>query len=436
MEEIKDYELFEYAIDKFILEIDSLAESLPLVMSMIGLKLKSNGKKLDEFIDDHRDSNVDGEDSFKIPLEKFNEFNRINKEVKSSMAANSILPRNFIVSLVSQYDAYLSELYRALFQIKPELAFLLEKEFTFQDIIKFEDLDELKDYVIEKDIENLLRKSHFEQLTTLEKRISKHSKKEFTLTSNLNVLPVFIEVTERRNLFVHCNGIISRNYKENCSKHEVSGISKLEIGTELKVSPEYFSDAFQATFEIGVKLGHVLWRKFLPENSEEANINLNNICFDLIQSGYFRLAYTLLKFITEEIPNKCSDKLRKTMIINKALSCYLNNEKKKCEKILKSEDWSIGLHFQLGVAVLRENYSEATELMKKIGPDDEDFTASNYQEWPLFKKFRDSEDFKSTYKEIFDKEFVVKKAPVKSFIKLLTTIEEKKIKQEEATVVN
>lgn len=425
-EEIKQYELFEFAIDNFILEIDSLAESLPLVMSMVELKLKTNSKKLDKFIDEHKDDS--DEDTFKIPLEKFNEFNNIHKEIKSSKTAYLILPRNFIVSLISQYDAYLAELYRALFQIKPELAFLLEKEFTFQEILKYEDLEELKDFVIEKDVENLLRKSHFDQFTILENRIKKLTKeKEFTLTKNLEILPTFIEVTERRNLFVHCNGIISRNYIENCSKHKVPNISKLEIGTQLEVEPEYFAKAFQAIFEIGVKLGQVLWRKFLPEYIEEANININNLCFDLIQSGYYELAYILLKFITEEIPNKkSSDKLKKTMIINKALSCYLINNKRKCNKILNSEDWSIGIHFQLAVAVLKEEYDEAKKLMIKIGPDDEDFSASNYQEWPLFKKFRDTDDFKKTFKEIFDKEFVIKKAPEKSFIKLLSGIENRK----------
>lgn len=430
-QEIKDYELFEYAIDNFILEIDALAESLPLVMGMVELKRSSHSKKLDKFIDEHKGKDEEGEEVFKIPLDRFNEFNTINKELKSSNAAYSILPRNFVVSLVSQYDAYLGELYRALFQIKPELAFLLEKEFSFQEILKYEDLDELKDFVIEKDIENLLRKSHYEQLTTLENRIKKHTEKDFTLTTNLPILPTFIEVTERRNLFVHCNGIISRNYLENCTKHKVPNISKLEIGSQLNVEPEYFGKSFQAVFEIGVKLGQVLWRKFLPESSEKADVNINNLCFDLIQSGYYELAYTLLKFITEEIPNKSTAKLKKTMIINKALACYLLNDKKKCNRILKSEDWSIGVHFQLAVSVLNEDYVEATKLMKKIGPNDDDFDASNYQEWPLFSKFRDTKEFKDTFKEIFEKEFVIKKAPEKSFIKLLTGIEERKKELEE-----
>jgi hypothetical protein len=424
--ELKDYQLFEYAIERFTLEIDSLAESLPLVMGLVEFKLKNHNKKLDKFIDQHKDKDENGEKLYRIPLDKFNEFNKLDKDAKTSRAAYNILPRNFVVSLVSQYDAYLADLCRSLFQIKPELAFLLEKEFTFQDILKYEDLEELKEYVIEKDVESLLRKSHYEQLTTLEKRISKHTKKEFTLTTNLPALPTFIELTERRNLFVHCNGLVSRNYIENCKKHKVKTIEKIELNDVLDVDPEYFNDGFQAVFEIGVKLGQVLWRKFLPTKINEADYNLNNISFDLIINGYYDLAINLLKFATETLPKKSTEKMRKTMIINKALSFYLKGEKGTSNKILNSEDWSVGLVFQLGVSVLKEDYELSTSLMNKIGPEHDDINASSYQEWPLFRDFRDTDKFKNTFKEIFDKEFVEVEREKKSFVKLMNDIKDEK----------
>lgn len=424
--ELKDHELFEYAIDRFTLEIDSLAESLPLVMGLVEFKFKNHSKKLDKFIDAHEDKDENGEKLYRIPLDKFNEFNRLDKDLKTSKSAYSILPRNFVVSLVSQYDAYLADLCRSLFQIKPELAFLLEKEFTFQDILKYENLEEIKEYVIEKDVESLLRKSHFEQLTTLEKRISKHTKKDFTLTTDLPVLPVFIELTERRNLFVHCNGIVSRNYLENCKKHKVKSIAEISLNDTLDVEPEYFNDGFQAVFEIGVKLGQVLWRKFLPDTIDKADNNLNNICFDLIINGYYDLAINLLKFATETLPKKSTEKNRKTMIINKALSFYLKGEKETCNKILDSQDWSVGLVYQLAVSVLKEDFDLSTDLMKKLGAEHDDISASSYQEWPLFIDFRDTDKFKETFKEIFDKEFVVVEREEKSFIKLMNQIEEKK----------
>ncbi|MBU2913722.1 hypothetical protein [Reichenbachiella agariperforans] len=427
LNQIEDYELFESAIDNFILEIDALAESLPLTIGLIQIKYQSNGKKLDKFFESKTKDNDDK--SFKIPLDDFNEFNRLTRELKSSEAAFNILPRTFVVSLVSQYDAYLGEIYRSLFQTTPELIFSLEREMSFSEILKFEDIEELKDHVVEKEIETLLRNSHYEQLKTLEKRITKLTDKDFTLTSQLPILPTFIEVTERRNLFVHCNGLVSRQYLDVCKKHNVPEITGININDQLDVDPLYFEKAYHAIFEVGVKLGQVLWRKFLPEKIEEANLNINSICYDLIVTGYFDLAKELLHFATEVVPKRGSEETRKILMINRALSYYLDGDNKGCLKILNKEDWSIGNEFKLAVAVLKEDYDQARQMMLKIGSNDERLDKDAYQEWPLFQKFRENKIFKDTFKELFKEEFVIRELPEKAFIGLLDQIKKKKGKE-------
>ena len=426
LQELEDYELFESAIDNYILEIEALAETLPLVLGLISLRLKGSSNKLDKFIETNTIESDSGERNFKIPVNQFNLFNRLDTDLNVASAAMNILPRTFIVALVSQYDAYLGNLYRALFQIKPELAYSLEKEFTFQDILKYKDLDDLKEEVIEKDVEKLLRENHYEQFKILEKKISKLTKKEFTLTTNLPILPTFIEVAERRNLFVHCNGIVSQQYIDNCEKHKVSGIEKIKFGDELDVEPIYFSNAYKANLEIGVKLNQVLWRKFLPHKLIEADQNLNNICFDLIYNGYYDVAKTLLEFGTEEIPKNGNQEMRKMLVINKALAYYLDNDKETAIKILDAEDFSIGNEFKLAVYVLKENYEEARKMMIKIGADDEELGQEEYQEWPLFKVFRDTDIFKSTFKELFKEDFIIREASKKAFKSLLDNISSKK----------
>lgn len=426
IEEIESYELLESAIDTFILEIEALAESLPLIGGLLSLKLRNSSKKVNRFIKDNTGEAEDGKSKFQIPIEQFNLFNRLDRDLDIAKAAMDILPRHFVVSLVSQYDAYLAELYRTLFEIKPELAFSLDKEFTFQEILKYANLDELKEYVIEKDVENLLRESHLEQLKVLEKRITKHTGKEFTLTTNLPILPTFIEVAERRNLFVHCNGIVSSQYIDVCTKNKVTDIDKVKLNDVLDVDPEYFDKAYRAYFEVGVKLCQVLWRKFLPDKILEADKNLNNICYDLLSSGYYELAKTLLKFATEELPKNGNQALRKMLVINKSLVFYLSGEKTTALKILDAEDFTLGNEFKLAVAVLKEDFAEAKRLMVKIGADDELFDIEAYQEFPLFKIFRETEEFKTAFKEVFKEDFIIREAPQKSFIKLLDSITEKK----------
>ena len=118
--------------------------------------------------------------------------------------------------------------------------------------------------------------------------------------------------------------------------------------------------------------------------------------------------------------------MRKMLVINKALAYYLDNDKETAIKILDAEDFSIGNEFKLAVYVLKENYEEARKMMIKIGADDEELGQEEYQEWPLFKVFRDTDIFKSTFKELFKEDFIIREASKKAFKSLLDNISSKK----------
>src|SRR5690606_23631519 len=146
------------------------------------------------------------------------------------------------------------------------------------------------------------------------------------------------------------------------------------------------------------------------------------ISFDLINNGYYDIAKILLKFGTEEVPKNGNQEMRKTLVINKALAYYLDNDKVTANKILDAEDFSLGNEFKLAVFVLKENYEEAKKMMLKIGPDDEQLGQEEYQEWPLFKVFRETDIFKDTFKELFKEDYIIREAPKKAFQSLLETI--------------
>lgn len=429
IEEIEEYQLFKFAISDFITEMDALSESLPLMMGLVSARLKSSQKKVESFINKQKqDTNEKGEKIFLIDFDKIGEFNKLQKDQSSATAASHILPRTFVVSLVSQYDAFLGDLARIIHQIQPELFHSVDRQMSFNQIMDFENIEDVKESILEKEVESLLRESHYEQLKTLERKISAISKNEFVLTKNLPILPTFIEVTERRNLFVHTNGIISKQYLENCSKHKVSGCEEMKVGDRLHVKPEYFHVAYQAIFEMGVKLAHVLWRKFCPESREAADKDLNNICYDLIINDHFDLAITLLNFATDTVKTHANDHIRKVFVINMALAHYLNGDQKLVQSTLKKEDWSIGDTFKLGVSVLNEDYDTATQMMKKLGKDHDEVDKSAYRDWPLFRKFRKEKSFQKTYKELFDEDFIYKEAEDKIYVSFLKNLDNDKKK--------
>lgn len=394
---------FEDVITRFIDHINSLESTLPLVMLMIYTTTKKSEKNLNDFVEKNGIIKIEKEPGVSIYRLKFDQiyrFNRLRNRYINSTIANTIVPRNFIVSLVSQFDALLGRIIKTMFFIKPEMLNASEKNLTYSQIIEFASLDDVKDYIIEKEVESVLRKSHTEQFKWLENKLN------IPLRNGLDIWPTFIELTERRNLFTHCDGVVSSQYLDICRKHNVELEPNCKAGVTLTVSPEYFQQAYKCLFEIGVKLVHVIWRKLQPEDRKKADLNLNNICYDLIDNEKYDLAITLLEFATSF--NKYSSEDVKLMLfMNKAQAYKWSKKNNKCKQILEQFDWSAySYSFKLAKAVLSNEYEQAADIMKRIGPDGE-VKQADYRDWPIFKEFRNTEFFLKTYSEIFGEEFSV-----------------------------
>ncbi|WP_343747593.1 hypothetical protein [Fluviicola sp.] len=402
---------FASEINKFIKHIESQADIVPIVMSLISLKLVQESRHVEQYIKDSgiiekkKDESTDGDEpkqsKLLVPSDKFKGFIELTEKVDKTGLAYQLLPINFVVSFVSQYDAYLGGLIRTMFFAKPELLNGSEKNILFSELMKFASIEDAKEFLIEKEVESVLRESHLKQFKWLENKLG------ITLRKDLPSFSDFIEITERRNLFVHCNGVVSRQYIDVCRENEVKNIDEIKVGEQLSAKPEYFNKCYQILFEIGVKLGQVTWRKLIPDEIEKADAHLNNVCYQLLIKGHNRLALKLLTFATDTIKKHADQEMVCIFTINKALAHYLSNKKEECKKVLEKHDWSAtNDKYKLAIAVLKEESEDAIKLMKSIGSTSKDVTKDAYREWPLFREFRKTDTFKTAYVEIFEEEFI------------------------------
>ncbi len=419
---------FAIEISKFIKHIESQADIAPLVMGLLGVKLFQESKHVDKYIKENNLLEVEdgGGNKLTIPSEKIKEFIDLNEKVDKTSLAYDLLPVNFVVSFVSQYDAYLGGLIRTMFISTPELLNSSEKNILFSELIKFNTIEEAKEFTIEHEVESVLRDSHLKQFKWLENKLG------ISLRKDLPSFSDFIEITERRNLFVHCNGIVSRQYIDVCKENGVKGIEKIKLGQQLKAKPAYYNKCYLILFEIGVKLGQVIWRKLKPEEIEDADAHLNAVCFQLLIKGHNRLALNLLTFATETLKKHHDQEMLCIFNINKALAHYLSDRKDECKKVLDANDWSAANDkYKLAIAVLKEDFPLAINLMKSIGNNNPHVTPEAYREWPLFMKFRKEDSFKEIYKEIFGEDFVYIEAKPRNLEDILSDLKQLKKEAEE-----
>lgn len=384
------------ALEAFLLEVDALANTLSLVMPLVQLSKDTTLKALADFLKS-RCQTLDGGRTFTVPNDEFLDFVNLRRRSQRSRRAQQIIPRSFLTSLISHYDAFIGSLLRAVFFMKPEVLNSSERQFSFKDLVSFESISAAREFVVDKEVEALLRESHADQFKWMEKKFA------VPLTKDLRSWPTFVEVTERRNLFVHCNGIISAQYLTVCSQNGVD-CSKVKVGMELHVTPEYFQDAYATIVEIGLKLAHVLWRRLKPEELDEADTSLNNLCLDLIRDEKYAVARNLLDFAAQF--NKFgSETVRMILTLNRAQTYKWSGHEKRAKEILAAEDWKAANEkFQLSAAVLTDDFKTAAQLMKHIGAESSP-SKGDYKEWPMFKVFRTSPEFAATYKEVFGRPF-------------------------------
>jgi hypothetical protein len=387
------------ATERFIQDIDTLQSTIPLALAAIETADKSAKAEYETFLRDHsRGTGAPGEIDPPIAPAHMMQYSKLAKRAGNTGLAHTKTLRAFVVSLVSQFDSLLGRLIRACFYLRPEKLDTVEKSIPFSQLMDFGSIDDAKEFVIESEIESVLRKSHSDQFKWLENKF------DIKLREDLAVWATFVELTERRNLFVHTDGKVSNQYLSVCKQHGVDTMG-IAAGTECPVNLSYFETGCACIFEIGVKLAQVLWRKHQPDALEEADTALDAVCKDLLSDEKWAVAKALLDFAVTVLKKHSSDEMRKTFIINQAQAYKWSGDEAKAKAILTGVDWSAcSDKFKLSRAVLSHDFQTAAVLMRKIGAGG-DFNRDDYVLSPLFGEFRQSAEFLLAFEEIFGESY-------------------------------
>lgn len=386
-------------LEKFIDNIESLDASLPLIMLVMSSMSDKKHKEHLEFLEKNGKL-IEEEGSrkrFDLDPKHFQGAKKIRKKHDRMRKSLELIPRNFIVSLISEFDSFLGSVIKHFYSKKPELLNAVERQLTYADLIKFDDLSDATEYILEKEIESILRKSHVEHFSILEKKF------DIDLRKGLESWSEFVEITERRNLFVHCDGMVSSQYIKVCSENGVD-VSSIQVGDRLDVDSKYVRKAFEIITEIAVKITHVLWRKVLPNERKTADTEIISLSFDMLQEEEYLLAANILDLFVNTVKKFHNNEYRRIAVVNLSIAYKMSGSIDKCNRELGKLDWAdVGYQFKLAHAVLQEKFEDAAKLMPKVVATEE-LSELEFLQWPLFKEFRESEHFAPAFQQCFDME--------------------------------
>jgi hypothetical protein len=383
-------------VDGYLHKLMALHEVIPYQMLRAASVAHSSAKKHKEFLDDKAEKieEVNDSTSYKLDFKDVRRSSRLGLRSDRAKTVLELLPRNFVVSYVSEYDSYLGQIITKILNFKPEIIDSKDKNISLSDLVSLGSVEAAREQVIAKEVESLLRASHSDQFVWMENTFS------ISLTKGLDSWTTFIELTERRNLFVHCDGVVSDQYIKVCKNHKVKneGVSS---GDTLKADKKYIKQSYEALYEIGLKLSQVLWRKLSPSDLSKAEASLSHFIYELLIEEHYKLAINLLDFACCTLKKWGSEGDRLVYVVNRALAYKFSGDDEKCQNILSSQDWSAcGDNYNLCVAVLSDDYEKAKKLMIRIG-NSGSISEPDYIEWPCFKEFRESEEFLEGFEGVF-----------------------------------
>lgn len=384
-------------VDGYIHKLEALHEVVPYQMTMAAVVAHQSAKKHKKFLDDNAEKLEEDDEttSYKLDFKTSRRSSRLGRRSDRAKTVLDLLPRNFVVSFVSEYDSFLGQLIKQILRFKPEIIDSKDKSISLSDLVNLGSVEAAREKIFAKEVESILRSSHADQFSWMEKAF------DIPLTKGLDSWPVFIELAERRNLFVHCDGVVSEQYLTVCRKHKAKIDPKVLVGEKLQAEKKYLRQSYEVLYEIGIKLSQVLWRKLSPRDIEKAESSLSHFTYELLIEENYKLAKNLLDFACCTLKKWDSEGSRLVYVVNRALAYKFSGDNETCQSILESEDWSAcGDNYQLCVAVLKDDFEKAKTLMLRIGSAGS-VSEVDYAEWPCFKDFRSSDEFISAFTEIF-----------------------------------
>lgn len=387
------------AVDKLILRASDICFSaLTFIASAEKWQidqLKKYSKDLNKFSDLlESDDDTTQASALKHYFNALTNFNRIKKsEVVRTLEIGHFL------SLFSAFDAFTGDLLYSIYNKNHDLFKGINRSLTVSEMLQYENIEDVKLIILQNEIETFRRKSYVEQFEALESRFSINLKK-------FPKWPEFVECSQRRNLLTHCDGLVSDQYIQVCSKEGCKFDPPVKPGVKLGLSPDYLIKSCNLIIEVALKLGQTLWRDQFEDELEQADDHLHVTQYDFLLKNNLDLAVMSGEFACS-LPKHSNETIKTIMLINYIIACKFKGDTARSIKLLNSKDWGpLCTDFKLAVAILKDDYSESANLMKKIGIKGEYVSERGYHEWPLLRKFRETKEFQDAYNEIYGYPFV------------------------------
>ena len=377
----------------FLNDLECIGEMVSLVLPVLKNRDQERDQRIKQLTEE-----IETERGKRLRFKPATDIKEFLGHVQKMRQGDRMFRQGVITSIVSKFDEFAIDVLRACYRHNPGWLKNPDKKISYKELLEIESLDLLKDEIISKEIDGLMRDSHHVQITFLD------SKLKLGIEQGFPSWLEFLEITERRNLFVHTGGTVSPQYLDNCKRWNVPVDKRMKEGIHLPATDKYIQKAIDCFYELSVWVAQASVRRMFSASFEEADSALNNRSVDLLIEERWELAERIFDFALS-MPEVLSSKgeVKYYFLLNRCIAKKFSG--KALNEDLHSVDWRpFHPKYHFAVAILEDRFDDAERLMRSQAVQDE-VTERHFKEWPLLKEFRKTDAFQNAYKDIFGKDY-------------------------------
>lgn len=331
--------------------------------------------------------------------EDLKEFDKTISTIMRSENGVQHMHRSSLISLVSVVESFLSRLLHLFFLKHPSAVNSKEKQFTFEELSAFSTMEDARTYLVSWKIENLLRGSYedwvdyFKNQLKLElPGISRHH-------DNL------VENFQRRNLFVHNDGVVNKIY---LSKVSEALATPNMLDKPLGVTKPYLFSAIDRFESAFLQLAFELWAKCEKKSRQRALLIVQS-SYDALQNKRWNVATEIAKFIEND---KAADEIS---ILMAKVNAWIARKRVGGLEAIKAEVSVFDVSakddlFRLARHCLLDEHDEALVIAKKLHRGKR-LSLIEFSDWPLFEDLRSTQNMTAWLTKLREKAAKTKSNP-------------------------
>lgn len=391
---------FKTIIQKYVVFLLKQLSYIPTVYAFLCNRSNVANKAYKKFLNekdlhsDYSEETVSSENALLVPVDLLQELNKKEETAKAFDFISNRLFETQFVDCVTAFDVFLMNLYRGVFSVCPDILNSSGKSITYKDLRALGSIESARKLIEDDIIDNTFRGSHKTQLEYIRD------------TFHLDIISWvpelfsrFIELTERRNTLIHCEGVASSQYVNVCRQCGVKEIAT--EGTCLIIDVDYFKESCLVLLEMALTIGYASWKSFSCDDKPDEY--LIGACDYLCREGHYELVVSLISFALNKLKKKPNNyNIHHLTAYQIYAYKRLGNEDEK-NRLLKGDWSSVGLSVEIVLDVLKEDFKSAIEKMKRSGKNMED--AKRYTSMDIYSDLIKEQDFIDAYKEIYGEEF-------------------------------